>query len=114
MRPVGNLEVLVVHPRHEALVERDPIESPCVLDIVVDEAGVDRLLIAFEIAGMFFAERRILIQEAAGICYSKLKDLLGRELHASARFVLTEDDISQYKQIPHPARHRAAKLHVAS
>ena len=84
------------------------------LTFSVDEAGVDRLLIAFEIAGMFFAERRILIQEAAGICYSKLKDLLGRELHASARFVLTDDDISQYKQIPHPARHRSAKLHEAN
>jgi len=84
------------------------------LNFSVDEAGVDRLLVAFEIAGMFFKERRILVQEAAGICYSKLKDLLSGELNTSARFVLTEDDIVQYRQLPHPARHRAAKLPEAN
>ena len=83
------------------------------LKFSVDEAGVDHLLVTFEIAGKFFAgESKILIQEAAGICYSKLKNSLGSNFDAAGRFVLTADDIVQYRQLPSP-RYRSHKLPVA-
>ena len=71
----------------------------------VDEPGEETLLITFDIAGIFFAgEHRILLQEAAGICYSKLKDLLRQELEILSGFALTSGDILQYRQLPSSRR----------
>ena len=69
------------------------------LTFSIDEAGTDHQEIRFDIAAMFFAgKQRILVQEAAGICYSKLKDLVGNEVTTPPQFNLTEDDIVHYRQ----------------
>ena len=80
----------------------------------VDEPGRKPLLITFEIASAFFAgEDRILVQEAAGICYTKLKDILNAECESDSDMesgiVVTATDIVQYRQLrgPRTTRPRA-------
>ena len=76
----------------------------------VDGIGADQLLVSFDIAALFFAgKQRILLQEAAGICYSKLKEMLHDEVQIPSESILTKEDILQYRQIP-LHRTRATRL----
>ena len=75
------------------------------LSFTIDGIGRDKHLITFNIARVLFSGKdRILLQEAAGICYSKLNDLLTNGSDISPEFVLTPEDILQYKQVFH--RHK--------
>lgn len=75
------------------------------LSFTIDGTSRDKRLIMFDIAGVLFVGKdRILLQEAAGICYSKLNDLLTKGSDISPEFVVTPEDILQYKQVPH--RHK--------
>ena len=68
----------------------------------VDEPGQKQLLITFDVASAFFAgQDRILVQEAAGICYSKLKDILNAEFETAigGGIVVTAGDILQYRRL---------------
>lgn len=72
------------------------------LQFSVDEPGRQTLLITFEIAATFFAGKdRILVQEAAGICYTKLKDILNAECESGMEsgIVVTATDIVQYRHL---------------
>ena len=63
----------------------------------------------FDIPATFFSgENRILVQEAAGICYAKLKDVLDSESQVPTRFLVTGNDIVQYRQLP-VSRQRSAR-----
>ena len=73
------------------------------LSFTVDKNGLDRLVVTFDIAGLLFSgEHRILIQEAAGICFSKLQDMVSHELSDARHFALTADDIVQYRHLRAP------------
>ena len=77
----------------------------------VDEPGQELLLITFELAATLFAgENRLLVQEAAGICSSKLKDILNAESHShlESGIAVTAADIQNYRQLrtPRSARTR--------
>jgi len=80
------------------------------LSFSVNEPGQEQLLITFDLAGSFFAgEDRLLVQEAAGICYSKLKDILNAESDPDIEsgIPVTASDIAQYRQHRGPgAGHR--------
>jgi hypothetical protein len=80
------------------------------LSFTIDETSRDKRLITFDFAGVLFVGKdRILLQEAAGICYSKLNDLLTNGSDISPEFVVTPEDILRYKQVSHrrSGRHAA-------
>ena len=79
------------------------------LDFSVDAPSQERRLVSFDIEAAFFAgENRILLQEAAGICYAKLKDILKSDSDLPTPVLLTRNDIFQYRQLPSP-RYRTTK-----
>ncbi len=79
------------------------------LDFSIDSPNQQPVTLRFDVPYMLFTgENRILPQEAAGICYAKLKDLVGRDSAVSGRVLLTDTDIYQYRQLPAP-RHRTSK-----
>lgn len=67
-------------------------------------------LISVDIAGLHFAgSNRILVQEAPGICYLKVKELceIGTISDVPNRVCLSGTDIGQYRQIlPTPGRRK--------
>jgi hypothetical protein len=80
------------------------------LSFTIDETSRDKRLITFDFAGVLFVGKdRILLQEAAGICYSKLNDLLTNGSDISPEFIVTPEDILRYKQVSHrrSGRHAA-------
>ncbi len=79
------------------------------LDFTLDVPNHDQQILTFNVPGMFFiGEDRILLQEAAGICYAKLKNLVANESPVSEKLLITDNDIYLYRQLPAP-RHRTAK-----
>jgi hypothetical protein len=77
------------------------------LEFSFETADRVRASMTFEIAAIFFSgEKRILIQEAAGICYAKLRDVLDTGSYLPSRCLITSNDIVQYRQVPAARGHR--------
>jgi hypothetical protein len=80
----------------------------------VDEPGHEPLQITFDLAGAFFSgENRLLVQEAAGICYSKLRAILNAESDPDLESIIavTASDIVQYRRLRTPrAGHRRPRV----
>jgi hypothetical protein len=69
------------------------------LEFSVEMENRERVKMTFEFAPIFFTgDEKILVQEAAGICYAKLKDMLQKESQMAPRFLITGHDIRQYRQ----------------
>lgn len=77
------------------------------LEFSFEAPSHEHVSINFDIPSIFFTgPNRILFQEAAGICFAKLKDLLVEtELPMAARFLITGSDILQYRQVNTRQRH---------
>lgn len=82
------------------------------LEFSFETPSHERSSMTFDIAAVFFSgDDRIMVQEAAGICYAKLKDILDAELSVPGRCLITGNDIVHYRQVP-LARQRAARSTV--
>ena len=71
----------------------------------VDEPGREPSVVTFDLDGAFFAgENRLLVQEAAGICFWKLKDILNAESDPDIEsgIAVTASDIAQYRRLRRP------------
>src|SRR5688572_23754216 len=70
------------------------------LEFSVEMPTRERVSMTFEFDPIFFTrENRIMVQEAAGICYAKLKDMIQTESQFVSRFLITGHDILQYRQV---------------
>lgn len=70
------------------------------LGFSVATPGETPMLISIDVSGLHFSgSGRILVQEAAGICYLKIKELCGDgTAHNALRVCLSETDIGRYRQ----------------
>jgi len=77
------------------------------LEFSFETPSHEHVSISFDIPSIFFTgQNRILFQEAAGICYAKLRDVLVEtELPIATRFLITGSDILQYRQVNTRQRH---------
>ena len=72
-------------------------------DFQVKAAEQEEVTISVDIPGLMFAgSTRIMVQEAAGICSAKIKELCGAEgtEKLPSRLLLTGHDISQFREPP--------------
>ena len=103
------MEALLIARRNDKLAIRYLGFESCAagdrrLRFSVDESGQAPLLITFDLSAALFAgEDRLLVQEAAGICYSKLKDILNAECDPdiNSGIAITASDIAQYRHTKH-------------
>jgi len=72
-------------------------------DFEVRAAEQDTVTISVDVPGLMFAgSARVMVQEAAGICSAKIKELCGAEgtEKLPSRLLLTGHDISQFREPP--------------
>lgn len=76
-------------------------------DFYVIAADNQQVMVSVDIPGILFAGTgRIMVQEAAGICSAKIKEICGTDglEKLPARLLLTGHDISQYREPPKSQR----------
>jgi hypothetical protein len=85
------------------------VKGSRVLEFSIEGSGYEASMVKFDVPAVFFSgEDRILLQEAAGICYAKLRALLMEDSAVPSHFLLSSMDIYNYRVLP-PPRYRTAK-----